>query len=277
MTTAELVAAPVRRPWPWKLRLGVAVVALYCLVAVLAPLLAIADPNQRDILDRLAAPSLEHPFGTDALGRDVWSRLVYATRLDLWVAFLAAFLPLVIGTVLGAAAGFRGRVVDTIVMRTADVVQAFPIYIFIIALAFALGTGVKPILTAFAAVAWVVYARLVRTEVLRVRGLDYVLAARTGGLSETRVLVRHVLPNVLSQTFVYFFSDIVLAVLTLSAFSFLGFGVPPPTPEWGAMIADGQTYIQEQWWLTTAPALAIVGLGIGLSLIADGLDDRWRT
>jgi peptide/nickel transport system permease protein len=181
---------------------------------------------------------------------------------------------MVLGTFLGALAGFFGGWVDTIVMRTADVFQAFPAYILIIVLVFAMGQGARSILVAFTVLAWVIYARIIRGEILRVRDLDYVHAARVAGLSKLRILGVHVLPNSINQTLVYLPSDIVFATLALAAFSFLGLGIPPPTPEWGAMIAEGQPFIRSNWWLATVPGLVIVVLGLGISLIGEGLEER---
>ncbi|SFR68905.1 peptide/nickel transport system permease protein [Agromyces sp. CF514] len=263
---AERVRLP-RRVW-----VGTGIVAIYVLVAVLAPVIAPYDPLEQDIVNALASPSPEHWLGTDELGRDVVSRLVYASRIDLLVGFLGAALPAVLGTVLGAIAGFRGGWVDGVIMRVSDVVQAFPTYILIIALVFVLGPGVPSILVAFTLIAWVAYARLIRTEVLRTRGLEYVSAARASGLSPRRVLWRHVFPNSVGQTLVYLPSDIVGATLGLAALSFLGLGIQAPTPEWGAMIAAGQPYIREQWWLSTVPGLVVVGFGLGLSLIGEGIE-----
>jgi peptide/nickel transport system permease protein len=267
----------MRRKLPKKVWVGVGIVSLFVLVAILAPLIGRYSPVKQDILNRLAAPSSAHWFGTDDLGRDVWSRWVHATGLDLSLGVLITFLPMVLGTVLGAIAGYYGKFAETAVMRLADLVQAFPIYIFIVAMVFALGAGERSIIISFLAVSWVLYARLVRAEVLRVRGMEYILAARSGGLSSRRVLIRHVLPNALSQTLVYFPADILIAILSLGAFSYLGLGIQPPQPEWGSMIAEGQGYIRTEWWLITIPGLFIVLLGSGLMLIADGLDDHMRS
>jgi peptide/nickel transport system permease protein len=260
-----------RRVW-----VGAAIVLVYVLIAVFAPLLAPYDPLAQDPLNALASPSRAHLLGTDELGRDVFSRLIFAARVDLLVGFLGALLPAIVGTVLGAIAAYRGGWRDALVMRTADVVQAFPTYILIIALVFALGQGMSSILVAFTIIAWVAYARLVRSEILRVRGLDYVEAARAAGLPSRRILWLHIFPNAASQTIVYLPSDIVIATLGLAALSFLGLGIRPPTPEWGAMIAAGQPYIRDQWWLSTVPGLVVVGFGLGLSLIGEGIEDWTR-
>jgi peptide/nickel transport system permease protein len=255
---------------------GGAIVFTYILIALLAPILAPHDPLAQVPQEALASPSATHLLGTDELGRDVVSRLIYAARVDLLVGFLGALLPAMVGTMLGAIAGYHGGWRDAIVMRTADVVQAFPTYILIIALVFALGQGVRSILVAFTIIAWVIYARLIRGEILRVRGLDYVQAARAAGLPPRRVLWLHVVPNAGSQVLVYLPSDIVLATLGLAALSFLGLGIRPPTPEWGAMIAAGQPYIRNQWWLSTVPGLVVVVFGLGLSLIAEGMEEWFR-
>jgi peptide/nickel transport system permease protein len=262
---------------PAKVWVGAGIVAVFILVAIFAPLLAPYDPLEIEPANRLAAPSGEHWLGTDELGRDVVSRLIVATRVDLPIGFLGAFLPALVGIALGIIAGFSGGAIDSVIMRIADVVQAFPSYILIIALVFALGQGSASILVAFTVLAWVVYARLIRTEVLRVREMAYVHAARLAGLPRRRVLAFHVVPNVIHQVLVYFPSDILYATLALASFSFLGLGIPPPTPEWGAMIAAGQPYVRDQWWLATVPGLVIVLLGLGLSLIGEGVEETLHT
>jgi peptide/nickel transport system permease protein len=259
-----------------KVYAGFAIVGLFALLALLAPLIAPADPNHQELLQRLATPSSAHLLGTDDVGRDNLSRLLYAARVDLPVALLAVLFPFLIGMVVGCLAGYHGGIIDLVVTRVADVVQAFPVYVLILALIAVLGTGAKSIIIASTIVSWVAYARLARGEVLRVRGRDYVAAARMGGLPSRRVLTRHILPNVIAQPIVYFMSDMVALILTLSALSFLGLGIPSPTAEWGRMIADAQPYIATNAWLILPPGAAIVLLGVGFSLIADGLDDRFR-
>ncbi len=269
----QKIEGPEGRRVPRKFWVGAVIVVLYVLVAVAAPWIAPHDPDAPDVVNRLADPSWEHPVGTDELGRDVLSRLIYAARIDLTVGFLGAFLPMVVGTVLGALAGYIGRWVDVFIMRIADVVQAFPAYILIIALVFAFGQGAGTILVAFTVTVWVIYARIVRDEILRVRGLDYVQAARAAGIPHARVIGRHVLPNTISQTVVYFASDILFAILALASFTFIGLGIPPPDAEWGAMIEGGKEFLRDQWWLTAAPGIALSVLGLGFMLMGDGLDD----
>lgn len=278
--TVPLAIAQVRkergRRLPRMVWVGTGIVALFILCALLAPVIAPYDPLAQDVTNALQAPSWRHLLGTDSLGRDVLSRLIWAARIDLLIGFLGAVLPAVVGTILGALAGYYGRWVDTAVMRFSDLVQAFPSYILVIALVFVLGAGPVSILVSMTVVSWVAYARLMRTEMLRVREQDYIAAARVSGFSSQRVLWRHALPNSISQSLVYLPSDIVAATLGLAALSFLGLGIQPPSPEWGAMIADGQTYIRTQWWLSTVPGFAIVLFGLGLSLIGEGLESWVR-
>ena len=231
---AALTEPGIWKKMPKKVYVGAGIVALYILIAIFAPLLAPLDPLEINPVNKLASPSAEHWLGTDELGRDVFSRLLYAARVDIPIGFLGALLPAIVGTILGALAGFFGRWVDTAIMRTADVVQAFPAYILVIVLVFALGQGAGSIIIAFTVLAWVIYARIIRSEVLRVKDLDYIHAARVAGLSRLRILRVHVFPNVINQTLVYLPNDIVFATLGLAAFSLLGVGMPPPTAEWGA-------------------------------------------
>ena len=275
---AEPAQGPLdeRRIWqklPKKVWVGLGIVIVYVKIALLAPILAPYDPLAIDPANQLESPSSEHLLGTDQLGRDVFSRLIHAARVALPIGFLGAIFPMIAGTILGALAGVFGRWTDTAIMRTADVVQAFPAYILVIVLVFAMGQGARSILVAFTVLAWVIYARIVRGEVLRVRGLDYVDAARVAGLSRMRILRAHVMPNAISQTLIYLPNDIVFATLALAAFSFLGLGIPPPTAEWGAMIAEGQPFIRTNWWLATVPGLVIVVFGLGISLIGEGLEE----
>lgn len=265
-----------------KLVIGCLIVGGFVLVGIFANLIAPADPLEQDLLNRLAPPSADHLLGTDALGRDTLSRLLYAIRVDLRVGLLCAFLPMLLGTFIGAIAGFYGGWIDKVATGFIDLVQSFPVLVFFLALLGAmgmarpflfLGPGELPVIIIFVAVGWIVYARLIRGEVRRVRELEYIQAARAGGLSERRILFRHVLPNTLNQTLVYVVLDVGIAILALATLSFLGLGIPSPTPEWGAMIYENRARFAEQWWLIVAPGLAITILGIGFALIGDALDD----
>jgi peptide/nickel transport system permease protein len=256
---------------------GLILFALIVLAAVFAPLLTSADPLQQNLLQsRLAPGSPGHLLGTDDLGRDVLSRILYGARVDLRVGVLAVLTPLVIGSVLGLLCGWWGRWFDTIVMRLVDIVVAFPFYVLVIALVFVLGQGTKSIYIAISAVGWVAYCRIVRGQVLVAKEQEYALAARASGLPTWRILLRHLLPNVILQAIVYAMSDIVLSILAIVTLSYLGLGVAPPSPEWGSMIAEGQNSLLTQWYLATIPGLCVVVVGLALALVADGLVNQFN-
>lgn len=255
----------------WTLTVGSGVVGMIAAVALFAPLLAPDDPVKQNLTHILQSPGGGHLLGTDQYGRDVLSRIIVGTRTDLKIAVGAVALALVIGGTLGLVAGYRGGIVDTVVMRVVDIVMAFPFYVLIIALVFVLGSGSASIYGALVGVGWVSYARIVRGETLLARSQDYVLAARQTGLAGYRVLFRHILPNVITQPIVYAMSDIVNVVLAIVTLGFLGLGVPPPTPEWGTMIADGSAFLTTHWTVATFPALAVMITGLGFSLLGDGL------
>jgi peptide/nickel transport system permease protein len=255
---------------------GASILGTIVLLALLAPVASWHDPVQQNLLDILQGPSWTHPLGTDELGRDVWARLLYGARTDLRVAFLAVLFPFVIGTAIGLLAGYVGRWVDTVTNWFVNVVVAFPFYVLIIALVFALGSGTRNIYIAITIVGWVSYTRIVRGEVIVAKRREYVLAAQAGGLSNVRIMVRHLLPNVITQAIVFAMSDIVLDILAIVTLGYLGLGVQPPTADWGKMIADGQTYLTTHWELSTIPGIAVVITALGLSLLADGLADLLR-
>ena len=255
---------------------GVSILGAIVVLALLAPLASWHDPVQQNLLQILQGPSWSHPLGTDELGRDVWARLLYGARTDLRVAFLAVLFPFAIGTTVGLLAGYFGGWVDTVSNWFVNVVVAFPFYVLIIALVFALGSGTRNIYIAITIVGWVSYTRIVRGEVLVAKRREYVLAARAGGLSDVRIIGRHLLPNVVTQAIVFAMSDIVLDILAIVTLGYLGLGVQPPTADWGRMIADGQTYLTTHWELSTIPGIAVVITALGLSLLADGLADLLR-
>ena len=255
---------------------GVSILGLIVLAALAAPLITNHDPTSQDLLHTLAGPSSSHWLGTDDLGRDVWSRLVYGARTDLRVAFLAVVFPFTIGTLLGLVSGYYGGWIDTGTNWLVNVVVAVPFLVLIIALVFALGPGTSSIYIAITLVGWVSYTRIIRGEVLVAKRRDYVLAAQSAGLSDTRILFRHLLPNVFTQAIVFAMSDIVLGILAIVTLGYLGLGVQPPTPDWGRMIADGQTFLTTHWELSTIPGIAVVITALGLSLLADGLADLLR-
>ena len=279
--TREMVAARLRRRAARERRwssvtlwLGVGIVSLIGFLAAAAPLLGFDDPNRQDLLGALQSPSLEHPFGTDQLGRDVLTRVVYGGRIDLTFAVITTIVPFVLGVLAGAWAGYRGGWVDGLLSRVVDAVVAFPFIVLILAIVAIVGPGLTGAYIGVLAVGWALYARLARGETLVERQREYVLAAQTLGYSTSRIVLRHALPNVLRASIVFAMADIVLNILLLSALSFLGLGVSPPTPEWGALVADGQDVLLTAWWVSTLPGLVIVLVGIGFSLIGDGLADR---
>jgi peptide/nickel transport system permease protein len=252
------------------------VIVLLVLLAVSAPLAARHDPFGVDLINSLQPPNVNHWFGTDVQGRDVWARLVYGARVSLSVGIISQGIALTLGVILGLLAGYYGRWVDTITSWLVNIVVAFPFYVLIIALVFALGVGERSIYIAITMVGWVSYTRIVRGEVLVAKRQEYVLAARSAGLSDVRILGRHLLPNVITQAVVFAMSDIVLDILAIVTLGYLGLGVQPPTADWGRMIADGQTYLTTNWQLSTFPGIAVVITALGLSLIADGLADLLR-
>jgi peptide/nickel transport system permease protein len=280
------VAAPVAtssRPGFWlrairsrSFVLGTLIIGTIAIAAVLAPVIAPYSPDQQDLYHVLAPMSWKHLLGTDDLGRDELTRLVYAARTDLSVGFVAVIFPFCFGTLMGTVAGYYGGIGDSTIMRIVDVVIAFPFYVLAIGLVFVVGPGVRGIIIAFAVADWVVYTRAVRSTTVVVRQLDYIAAARVGGLSGRRVLVRHVLPNTITQAIVYSMSDIILVIVAVVTLGYLGLGVQPPTADWGAMINDGQAYLTTNWTLATFPGIAVVITGLGLSLIGDGLADVLR-
>ena len=256
--------------------IGAAISLTLVLVAALAPLISPYSPDHQDLYNILSGFSSKHLLGTDELGRDELSRRIWAARTDLRVGFLAVIFPFCFGSVVGTLAGYRGGWLDTVVMRAVDVLIAFPFYVLVIALIFVVGTGTTGIYVAFAVVDWVVYARAVRSTTLVVRESDYVAAARTGGLPDSRILLRHVLPNTITQAVVYLTNDVVLVIVAVVTLGYLGLGVQPPTPDWGTMISDGQEFLTTYWALSTLPGVAVLVTGLGLSLLGDGLADVLR-
>jgi len=265
-----------RRRLPPTLIAGVLILGTIIAMVVAAPLLTSHHPTALSG-SILASPGQGgHLLGTDELGRDIWARLLYGGRTDLGVAFLAVLSPFVIGSALGALAGYFGHWLDAVVMRIADVVVAFPFYVLVLLLVFVLGPGTRSIIIAITSVSWVSYARIVRGETLVAKADEYVLAAKVGGLSDLRVIVRHILPNVITQAIVFAMSDIVLDLLAIVTLGYLGLGIRPPSPDWGDMMATGQQFLSTHWELTTIPGIAVVLTGLGLSLIGDGLADALR-
>ena len=254
---------------------GAAIVIGWVVVAVLAPWIAPYDPIAHSLPEKLQAPNLLHPFGTDNFGRDILTRVMYGTRIDLQMGIIGVLFPFMIGTAVGALAGYAGGWVDNVLMRVVDVVLAFPFLVLMLAIIAILGPGLMSFYIALALVGWVSYARLVRAQVLVLKTSDFVVAARSLGFGRFRILFRHILPNCIAGSIVFAMSDVVLVILTGSSISYLGLGVQPPTAEWGVIVKEGQNFITTAWWITTFPGLAIVFLAFGFSMLADGLAERF--
>ena len=255
--------------------IGVAVVVLMVLAALLAPLVARHDPTAIDLAGQLRPPSAENWLGTDVQGRDVWARLVYGARISLAVGIISQGIALVLGVTLGLVAGFYGRWVDDVVMRLADVTLAFPTLLLLIAMVAALEPSIGVVFATIGVVGWAGMARLVRGQVLVVRQLEYVQAVRALGARDVRVVLRHVLPNVVAPVVIAATLGVAGAVMAEAALSFLGLGVQPPTPSWGAMIAEGRdlSQLRTSPWTSLFPGLAIGAAVLGFNLLGDALRD----
>jgi peptide/nickel transport system permease protein len=254
---------------------GVTMLVLVILVAIAAPLLTPYDPIVQDLNSAFLPPgSPGHILGTDNFGRDEFSRIIFAIRLDLQIGFISVLFPFLVGSVIGVVTGYLGGRVDTVFMRLVDILMAFPFLILVIAIMSILGPGLKNLYIAVGVVNWISYARIVRGQTMATRHLEYIEAATTIGCKNTRIMFRHILPNVIGPALVYVFTGMVLAIMTGATLSFLGLGPQPPTPEWGAMIAEGRQFLLQAWWMPTLPGLALLVVGISLSLIGDGLAER---
>jgi peptide/nickel transport system permease protein len=253
---------------------GTGICFAWVLLAVFPWLFAPYDPVTQDLAAALVPPTWAHPLGTDNFGRDVLSRIIWGTRLDLAMGVFGVAAPFVIGCTIGLASGYFGRFVDTILMRLLDVTISFPYFVLVIAIISVLGPGLKSFFISVALVGWVSYARLIRAQTLVLKESDFVLAARCLGYSRARIMFRHILPNAVVPAVVFSMSDVVVVILLGSALSYLGLGVQPPAAEWGVMIAEGQVFMATAWWISIFPGLAIVLLAFGFSLVADGLAEH---
>ena len=246
-------------------------------VCLFPQLIAPYDPIATDVTVSNQAPSAEHWFGTDFYGRDIFSRVVWGTRIDLLIGVLGVVIPFLVGGMIGLLAGYYGGVLDSLLMRITDIMMAFPFTILVITIMAILGQGLINLFIALWLVGWMSYAKLVRSEVLVLKDAEFIQAARVAGFSDARILFRHLLPNVISSAVVFAASDVVMCMLTGASMSFLGLGVSPPTPEWGAILNEGRTFITFAWWETLFPGLFLAVSGVGFSLLGDGLTDFLRT
>ena len=256
--------------------LGIIIVVAALVMAIFPEQIAPYDPTVVDITVRTKAPSAEHIFGTDNYGRDVFSRVVWGTRIDLSIGFFGVLVPMIIGSIIGLLAAWYGGWLDSLLMRISEIMMAFPFTILVIAIITILGTGTINLYIALWLVGWMSYARLVRAEVLKLKKAEFIEAARVAGFSDARILLRHILPNVISSSIVFAASDMVMCMLTGASMSFLGLGVQPPTPEWGAILNEGRTYISYASWMTFYPGLVLAVTGVGLSLLGDSMTEILR-
>lgn len=270
ISTAQLASAPGAAR-----RIGLVGIAVVVLAAVFAPLITPYDPTDTSFGPMLT-PSSAHPLGTDQIGRDVLSRLLYGARTDLQIGFFGVTISFLIGMPIGLLAGFFGGWLDAVVGRLIDVFVAFPSLVLVIAIVAMLGPGLINFYIAIALVSWTAYARIIRAETLALKSREYVMAARALGYRDRRIMFRHMLPNVVAPAFVFGMSDFVLDILAGASLGFFGLGVPAPTPEWGVMIAEGRDYVISAPWVVLYPGLAIVIVGFFFSLVGDSLADAVR-
>jgi len=252
---------------------GLLIVAIVALLALLAPWIAPYDPTLINVKVILMPPSLEHLCGTDTLGRDVFSRMLYGARISLAVGFIAVGIAIAIGVALGALAGYYGNRVDTVIMRATDMMLCFPTFFLILAVIAFLEPSIWNIMIVIGLTSWMGVARLVRAEFLSLREREFVLAARSVGSSSFRLIVRYLLPNAMGPILVSAVLGVAGAVLIESGLSFLGLGVQPPNPSWGNILTEGKDNIQLAWWLSLYPGLAILITVLGYNLLGEGLRD----
>jgi peptide/nickel transport system permease protein len=260
----------------WGRRVGAGGVVTIALLAILAPLLTPYSPTQQNLALGPQGPTWHHLFGTDQLGQDILTRVLFAARVDLQIGAIGVAVSIVLGTVIGLAAGYYGRWLDLAIGRIIDVFMAFPFLVLVIAIVAMLGPGLRNLYIAIIAVSWVAYARIVRGQTLSAKNREYVLAARALGYSNARIMFRHVLPNVIAPAVVFAMSDFVLDILAGAALGFFGLGVQAPRAEWGVMIAEGRDFIVTEPWMVIFPGLAIVVTGFFFSLLGDGVADYIR-
>jgi len=252
---------------------GAAILLLLIAVAALAPLLGTHDIYAQNLAARLQAPSAAHWFGTDDLGRDIFSRLVYGSRITLYIAFLAALIAAPLGLIIGTTAGYLGGWTDTILMRLVDIFLSFPSLILALAFVAALGPGIENAIIAISLAAWPPIARLARAETLTVRKSDYIAAVRLQGASRLRIILHHVVPMCLPSVIVRITLNMAGIILTAAGLGFLGLGAQPPSPEWGAMLSTGRQFVMTSWWIAAIPGCAILLTSLAFNLFGDGLRD----
>ncbi|MBO1078452.1 ABC transporter permease [Roseomonas haemaphysalidis] len=270
--TPAALAAPRPRPrLPGSLLAGGAIIALLLLCGIAPALVAPYDPLAFDYTAILQPPGWAHPFGTDNFGRDILSRTIWAAQVDLQIAIFSTLFPAVFGTLAGCLLGYAGGWPDLLFRRLVDIIVTIPFVVLVIAIVAVLGPGLINMYIAISAVGWIVYARLMRGEIVAQKRRDYAAAGRVMGYGRARIIFRHLLPNAISPILVYWMTDMSLAILLGSSLGYLGLGAQPPTAEWGVLIADGKNFMTTAWWMSIFPGFAIVLAGMGFSLLGDGM------
>ena len=275
MTFLAVTMQSVARP-RWTLVVGSASLFVMILIAIVPHVFAPFDPIVMDYTAIMQPPSAAHWFGTDNFGRDMFSRVIWATRVDMQIAIVSTLFPIIFGTIVGILTGYYGGWLDAIFGRIVDLTVTFPFFVIVIAIVAVLGPGLLNMYIAIAVINWVFYARLIRAEIRVQKQTDYAAAARVLGYSEWRLVLRHLLPNAITPVLVYWVTDMALSILLGSSLGYLGLGAQPPTAEWGVLIADGKNFMNTGWWMSVFPGIAIVVAGVSFSMFGDGLADLFR-
>ncbi|MFH0948111.1 MAG: ABC transporter permease [Elusimicrobiota bacterium] len=254
-------------------KIGILIIVTLILTAIFSPMISTHNPIEGNILERLQSPSKNHFFGTDEMGRDVFSRMIYGTRISISVGIIAVGISVIIGTFLGLISGYFGGKIDTIIMRFVDIMLCFPTFFLILMVIAFLEPNIYNVMIVIGITSWTGLARLVRGETLSVKERDFIIAAKGLGLKKRRIIFVHILPNVIAPVIVASILGVGAAILTESGLSFLGLGVQPPTPSWGNILTSGKDYIHIAWWLSLFPGLAILTTVLGWNLLGEGLRD----
>lgn len=253
--------------------IGSVIIVVFLLIAIFAPLIAPFNPTEQNLPEKLQAPTWQHLFGTDQFGRDIFSRVIYGSRIALWIIMLVSVISGFIGTIIGVTAGYFGGIVDEVLMRITDMFLAFPSLVLAMAFAAMLGPNLTNTIIAISVISWTTYARLARAEAIKVKSMPYIEAIRSVGGGNIRIMFSHVLPMCISPVLVQLTLRMGTIMLTAAGLGFLGLGVQPPTPEWGAMVSDGRSFLVDQWWISTFPGIAIAFIVLGFNLLGDGIRD----
>lgn len=273
---------PIIEDWKYTLYLwkktplamiGTVIIVIFLSIAIFAPLLTPYDPIAIDLNNRLLPPSFHHFFGTDQYGRDIFSRVIIGSRIEVWIIFIVSLISISIGVVVGSIAGYFGGIIDEILMRITDMFLAFPRLILAMAFTSAFGPNLTNTIIAISIADWTIYARLIRAETVKIKSQPYIEAIRAIGARDVRTVALHILPMSISPVIVQLTLRMGTIILTAASLGFLGLGAQPPTPEWGAIVSAGRGYLMEQWWITTFPGFAIALVVFGFSLLGDGIRD----